>query len=67
MRGTSPSGDLFGTREHLKSNYLYRFIAAALGICGNSKQEAMYPPYDVDAEGKPLDGSWKQPPMTKSQ
>ncbi|MCX7304385.1 MAG: DUF1254 domain-containing protein [Hyphomicrobiales bacterium] len=49
-------GDLFGTREYLKNNYLYRFIAAALGIFGNSKQEAMYPPYGVDADGKPLDG-----------
>ena len=52
-------GDLFGTREYLKNNYLYRFIAAALGIYGNSKQEAMYPPYGVDAEGKPLDGANK--------
>ena len=39
------SGDLFGTREYLKNNYLYRMAAAVLGIYGNSKQEAMYPIY----------------------
>jgi hypothetical protein len=50
------SGDLFGTREFLKNNYLYRMVAAFLGIYGNSKQEAMYPMYGVDADGKLLDG-----------
>jgi hypothetical protein len=53
------SGDLFGTREYLKNNYLYRMGAAALGIYGNSKQEAMYPVYAVDAEGQKLDGASK--------
>jgi hypothetical protein len=51
------SGDLFGTRETLKNNYLYRMAAAVLGIYGNSKQEAMYPMYSVDADNVPLDGS----------
>lgn len=51
------SGELFGTREYLKNNYLYRMGAAILGIYGNSKQEAMYPIYAVDAQGQPLDGS----------
>jgi hypothetical protein len=51
------SGDLLGTREFLKNNYLYRMAAAILGIYGNSKQEAMYPMFTVDADGKPLDGS----------
>jgi hypothetical protein len=41
--GEVTSGDLFGTREYLKNNYLYRMAAAVLGIYGNSKQEAMYP------------------------
>ncbi len=41
--GEVTSGDVFGTREYLKNNYLYRMTAAALGIYGNSKQEAMYP------------------------
>lgn len=51
------SGDAFGTREYLKNNYLYRMAAAVLGIYGNSKQEAIYPVYTVDADGKKLEGS----------
>jgi hypothetical protein len=31
--------------------------AAVLGIFGNSKAEAMYPVYSVDANGKPLSGA----------
>lgn len=50
-------GDLFGTRAYLKNNTLFRMAAAVLGIFGNSKQEAMYPLYSVDAEGRPLDGN----------
>jgi hypothetical protein len=50
-------GDLFGTREFLKNNYLYRMAAAKLGIYGNSKQEAMYPIYAIDDEGKRLEGT----------
>jgi hypothetical protein len=52
--GKVTSGDLFGTREYLKNNYLYRMAAAALGIYGNSKSEAMYPLYRVDAAGEKL-------------
>ena len=51
------SGDLFGTREFLKNNYLYRMAAAVVGIYGNSKEEAMYPVYAVDADGRKLDGA----------
>jgi hypothetical protein len=51
------SGDLFGTREYLKNNYLYRMGAAVLGIYGNSKEEAMYPMYTADATGQKMDGS----------
>ena len=51
------SGDTFGTREYLKNNYLYRMAAAVLGIYGNSKQEAIYPIYTVDENGKQLEGS----------
>ena len=35
--GKVTSGDIFGTREYLKNNYLYRMAAAVLGIYGNSK------------------------------
>ncbi|MBB4523076.1 UNVERIFIED_ORG: hypothetical protein M2435_001998 [Rhizobium sophorae] len=55
--GEVTSGDVFGTRQYLKNNYLYRMAGAVLGIGGNSKQEAMYPVYAVDADGKKLDGA----------
>jgi hypothetical protein len=51
------AGDLFGTRDYLKNNYLYRMAGAVLGIYGNSKEEAMYPFYTVDENGQKLDGS----------
>ncbi len=55
--GEVTSGDVFGTREYLNNNYLYRMGAAVLGIFGNSKHEAMYPLYTNDAEGEKLDAS----------
>ena len=55
--GEIGSGDVFGTREHLKNNYRYRKAAAVLGIWGNSEEEAIYPSYYVDAEGQKLDGA----------
>src|SRR5688572_27666444 len=55
--GKVTSGDLFGTRAYLKNNYLYRMAGAVLGIYGNSKQEAMYPVYALDAAGQKLDGA----------
>ncbi|MGY3692575.1 hypothetical protein ACVIGA_002655 [Bradyrhizobium sp. USDA 3240] len=55
--GKVSSGDVFGTRQYLRGNYLYRMGAAALGIYGNSKQEAMYPTYYVDAAKQKLNGA----------
>jgi hypothetical protein len=55
--GKVTSGDFFGTREYLKNNYLYRMAGAVLGIYGNSKAEAMYPLYTIDAAGEKLDAS----------
>ncbi len=55
--GKVTSGDVFGTREYLNNNYLYRMGAAVLGIFGNSKQEAMYPFYSLDATGQQLNGA----------
>lgn len=55
--GKKSSGDGFGTREFLKNDYLSRMSSAVLGIYGNSKEEANYPIYFVDSEGKPLDAS----------
>jgi hypothetical protein len=56
-KGEVSSGDVFGTRDHLKNNYLYRMIAAVLGIYGNSNSEAMYPMYGIDSDGRKLDGA----------
>jgi len=55
--GEVGSGDVFGTREHLKNNYLYRMAGAVLGIWGNSAEEAIYPTYMVDVDGQKLDGA----------
>ena len=48
---------LYGTREHLKNNYLYRMAAAVLAIYGHSKQEVMYWFSAADADGQPLSGA----------
>ena len=55
--GEISTGDLFGTREFQNGNYLYRMAGAAFGIYGNSREEALYPAYTVDADGQVLDGS----------
>ena len=55
--GTLTSGDLFGTREHLGNNYLYRMAAAVGGIYGMDREEALYPIYYTDAQGARLDGA----------
>lgn len=54
--GEVTSGDVFGSREALDNNYLYRMGGAVFGIWGNSIQEAMYPVYAVDADGDDLEG-----------
>jgi hypothetical protein len=55
--GKSSSADSFGTREFLNGRYLDRMSGAVLGIYGNSKDEAMYPAYFIDASKQKLDGS----------
>ena len=55
---TTSSVSLFGTREFLGPDYVMRrAVGAAIGIYGNSKEEAYYTAYSVDANNKPLDGS----------
>jgi len=56
-RGEITSGDLFGTREYLKNNYLNRMLAATVGIYGNSREEAVYPVLSLDSNGQPLSGA----------
>ncbi len=53
------SGEMFGTREYLKNNYLYRMAGAVNGIYGNSAAEAIYPLLALDDEGQKPDGSQK--------
>ncbi|NTZ96967.1 DUF1254 domain-containing protein [Pseudomonas koreensis] len=53
------SGDFFGTREHLKNNYLYRYVGANVGIFGNSSSEASYIGYFTDAQGSPVNAAQK--------
>lgn len=55
--GKKSSADGFGTREFLGNDYLMRMSSAVLGIYGNSKEEANYPAYFTDSEGKPLDAA----------
>ena len=48
----------FGTREFLGTDYIMKRNAGAmLGIYANSKDEAVYGAYQMDSNGKPLDGT----------
>lgn len=47
---------LFGTREAMHNNYLNRALAVAIGIYGNSVQEAFYTGSKLDSQGQPLMG-----------
>ncbi|HEF4762478.1 TPA: DUF1254 domain-containing protein [Pseudomonas putida] len=51
------SRDVFGTREHLQNNYLYRMAGAVSGIYGNSEDETLYPSYYVDNTGQALNAA----------
>lgn len=55
--GKRTAAEGFGTRDFLKNDYLGRMSSAVLGIFGNSKEEALYPFYYVDADGNPLDAA----------
>lgn len=54
--GKITSGDVFGTREYVGDNYLYRWLGTT-GIYGNAKEEAMYPILAVDSKGQKLNGA----------
>ncbi|MGC6369782.1 DUF1254 domain-containing protein [Pseudomonas sp. K2I15] len=49
--------DLFGNRDHLQNNYLYRYAGASTHMFGNSSDEAAYMRYSIDSEGKPANGA----------
>lgn len=57
IRATTSSYDLFGTREEMKNDYMKRAVAAAMGIYGNTKEEAVYVGYHEDSDHKPLVGT----------
>ena len=47
-----------GSLGHMDGeDYMRRMAQAVVGIYGNSKEEAIYPAYFVDADGQKLDGS----------
>jgi hypothetical protein len=48
---------LFGTREFMRNNYLYRYAGARMGIYGNSREEARYVGYFIDADKQPLNAA----------
>jgi hypothetical protein len=59
-RRAASGGDIsnfFGTRAFLHDDYVARATGAQMGIGANSKEEAMYPLYEKDSSGQPLDGS----------
>jgi hypothetical protein len=62
-RRTASDGDIsnfFGTRAFLHNDYVARATGAQMGIGANSKEEALYPLYEKDSSGQPLDGSKAQ-------
>ncbi len=44
-------------RENLKDFYVLRAICTIIGLYANSAEEAIYPMYLIDSEGRPLDGA----------
>lgn len=54
---TTSSFDLFGTRQDLNGDYTKRAVAAAMGIYGNTKEEAVYVGTHMNADHEQLIGS----------
>ena len=63
------SMDVFGSRDqleaaakrlNLKNIYLLRTNGALYGLFGNTAEEAVYPNFMLDSEGRPLDGAKHQ-------
>ncbi|RFU49252.1 DUF1254 domain-containing protein [Paraburkholderia sp. DHOC27] len=57
QKHTTSSYDLFGTRENLHDDYMKRAVAAAMGIYGNTKEEAVYVGTRLNADHAQLLGS----------
>ncbi|MEF9897495.1 MAG: DUF1254 domain-containing protein [Pseudomonas sp.] len=56
-RGEVSTSKFLGSREYLGNNYLYRMRATATGLYGNDREETLYPPFYLDAQGQKLDAS----------
>ncbi|MFM0653461.1 DUF1254 domain-containing protein [Paraburkholderia sediminicola] len=54
---TTSSYDIFGSREEMNGDYTKRAAAAAMGIYGNTKEEAVYVGTRVNADHEQLLGS----------
>ncbi|WP_113921997.1 DUF1254 domain-containing protein [Cognataquiflexum aquatile] len=67
MTGKVGSAEAFGTREHLNNNYILRMAGAVLGIYGNSKEEALYPIYQTDSDGQPLNAATNKYTLTMQE
>lgn len=58
-KGEVTTAQMFGTRQMVGTNYLYRMAGAINGIYGNDAAEAIYPIFRQDAAGATLDGANK--------
>ena len=56
-RGEVATSRFLGSREFLGNNYLYRMRASVTGLYGNDREETLYPPFYLDAQGQKLDAS----------
>lgn len=56
-RTVQSSGEIFGSREHLKDDPLSRAAGAFLGILGNAAEEYLGVGYHGDSDGIPCDGT----------
>ncbi|HTC30010.1 MAG TPA: DUF1254 domain-containing protein [Candidatus Acidoferrum sp.] len=54
---TRSSMNLFGTHAKIGNDYVTRAVAAAMGIYGNTSDEAVYLGGEEDGSGRKLDGS----------
>ncbi len=54
---TTSSFNIFGSREDLHDDYTTRAVAAAMGIYGNTKEEAVYVGTRLNGDHEPLVGS----------
>ncbi|WP_447740431.1 DUF1254 domain-containing protein [Pseudomonas laurentiana] len=56
-RGEVSTSRFLGSRAFLGDNYLYRMRASVTGLYGNDREETLYPPFYLDANGQKLDAS----------